>query len=163
MWKYITLCVQIGLITINISREIAYKSKWASVGARLFSMLTFLCSGNGLAPNRLHAINQTNRTKMFDGIWLHWLGPGGNEVMDTWYPFTNNSISCFWFKLYEKIKIFCNNPVSGTKITTNFCTCHDSTAVVTCAKICCVHLNYFGFKHGIPMQSELVKRKSFAK
>ena len=33
----------------------------------------------------------------------------------------------------------CCNSITGLKITTNFCTCHDSTAVLPCAKFCCNH------------------------
>ena len=33
----------------------------------------------------------------------------------------------------------CRNSVAGHQITTNFCTCHDSTAVVPCTKFCSDH------------------------
>ena len=33
----------------------------------------------------------------------------------------------------------CLNSVAGHQIATNFCTCHDSTAVVPCAKFCSDH------------------------
>ena len=33
----------------------------------------------------------------------------------------------------------CHNAVAGHQIATNFCTCHDSTAVVPCAKFCSDH------------------------
>ena len=33
----------------------------------------------------------------------------------------------------------CCNSVAGHQITTNFCTCHDSTAVVPCTKFCSYH------------------------
>ena len=31
---------------------------------------------------------------------------------------------------------FCCDLICRTEITTNFCTCHDSNAVMTCAKVC---------------------------
>ena len=33
----------------------------------------------------------------------------------------------------------CSNSVTGHQIATNFCTCHDSTAVVPCTKFCSDH------------------------
>ena len=33
----------------------------------------------------------------------------------------------------------CHNSVAGHQIATNFCTCHDSTAVVPCTKFCSNH------------------------
>ena len=33
----------------------------------------------------------------------------------------------------------CCNSVAGHQIATNFCTCHDSTAVVPCTKFCSYH------------------------
>ena len=33
----------------------------------------------------------------------------------------------------------CHNSVAGHQIATNFCTCHDSTAVVPCTKLCGDH------------------------
>ena len=33
----------------------------------------------------------------------------------------------------------CHNSVAGHKIATNFCICHDSTAVVPCTKFCSDH------------------------
>ena len=33
----------------------------------------------------------------------------------------------------------CHNSVAGHQIATNFCTCHDSTAVVPCTKFCSDH------------------------
>ena len=35
---------------------------------------------------------------------------------------------------------FCWNLISGHQIATNFCICHDSCAVMTCAKFYCNHL-----------------------
>ena len=48
--------------------------------------------------------------------------------------FTNNF--CTQFKFDGK---FCSNSFSDHQIGTNFCTCHDSTAVVPSAKTCCDH------------------------
>ena len=36
----------------------------------------------------------------------------------------------------------CHNSVAGHQIATNFCTCHDSTAVVPCTKFCSDHGNH---------------------
>ena len=38
---------------------------------------------------------------------------------------------------------FRHNFILGYQITTNFCTCHNSTAVVTCAKFCCDYFNTY--------------------
>ena len=44
---------------------------------------------------------------------------------------------CPKFKFDENFP--CHNSVAGHKIATNFCTCHDSTAVVPCTKLCSDH------------------------
>ena len=38
----------------------------------------------------------------------------------------------------------CCNSAAGDQIATNFCTCHDSTAVVSCTKLCSNH-NYYNW------------------
>ena len=52
----------------------------------------------------------------------------------TWYPF-------HWqFFHHNSIVVeisFCSHPNSNEVITTKFCTCHDSCAVMACAKFCC--------------------------
>ena len=55
--------------------------------------------------------------------------------------------------------LFCCNFIFGHDIAINFCTCHDSTAVVSCAKFCgdfLVSLLEFGWeKNEIPSEYEL--------
>ena len=59
----------------------------------------------------------------------------------------------------------CSNYVAGHQIATNFCTCHDSTAVVPCTKFCsdhCIRIemrvkrNFHRIR--IAMEKPLVKR-----
>ena len=59
----------------------------------------------------------------------------------------------------------CHNSVAGHQIATNFCTCHDSTAVVPCAKFCsdhCIRIemraNRNSHRIRIAMEKPLVKR-----
>ena len=43
---------------------------------------------------------------------------------------------------------YCCNSINDQQVATNFCTCHDSTAVMACAKICSNHFirNYISTK-----------------
>ena len=55
----------------------------------------------------------------------------------------------------------CHNSVAGHQIATNFCTCHDSTAVVPCAKFCsdhCIRIEMRANRIWIAMEKPLVKR-----
>ena len=59
----------------------------------------------------------------------------------------------------------CHNSVAGHQIATNFCTCHDSTAVVPCTKLCsdrCVRIEVRVKRNShriwFAMQKPLVKR-----
>ena len=59
----------------------------------------------------------------------------------------------------------CHNSIAGHQIATNFCTCHDSTAVVPCAKFCsdhCIRIemraNRNSHRIWIAMEKPLVKR-----
>ena len=59
----------------------------------------------------------------------------------------------------------CHNSVAGHQIATNFCTCHDSTAVVQCTKFCSKHyirievrVKWNFHRIWIAMEKPLVKR-----
>ena len=64
----------------------------------------------------------------------------------------------------SKPNSFCINSLHGYQIATNFCTWHDSYAVVSCAKFCCNHLIKNGMRTKwnyhriwIVMQKSIVK------
>ena len=55
------------------------------------------------------------------------------EAIETWGTFY------LWLLLKFKILMwiaFCSHPIFDQVIATNFCTCHDSYAVMSCANIC---------------------------
>ena len=76
-------------------------------------------------------------------ILLHWMLILRNvfyTIGPLWYESTSHHTICLYecaYLLPRQIPI-CNS-VAGHQIATNFCTCHDSTAVVPCTKFCSDH------------------------
>ena len=76
-----------------------------------------------------HNITQRNQTMcIIHGIYcVFWLGPLGDRLTHISFHHIPNLMKIF----------FCSHPISNKVIATKFCICHDSTAAVACAKICC--------------------------
>ena len=82
-----------------------------------------------------------------------------------WCKFiAHKSEACFTNTFYWKWNLtenyFCSNLIPGYQIGTNFCTCHDSCAVVTCAKICGHNLFVIRVRRKLNFQWIWIKMKT---
>ena len=83
--------------------------------------------------------SRDHRSVRSDGVFdlrPPWILECSNHHYHPWARYTNN----FSARKSNSIETSrCRNAVVGHHIATNICTCHDSTAVVPCTKLCSDH------------------------
>ena len=99
---------------------------------------------NGSMPTGMNELIKIRALPLtFNGQIKCWQSPVGKEGQWQWEAAGNNNnngdrhTSAFSLEISNFMEItFCSYLNTNNIITTKFCTCHDSTAVMICAKFC---------------------------